>query len=73
MTTEPEGANAISDDEASRAGLSAEEFDRDWIRDHVAEERRGAALLGDIREAIFGAQDGLVSTLAVASTGTPMR
>jgi len=68
VTTEPEGSNAISDDEASRAGLSAEEFDREWIRDHVAEERRAAALLGDIREAIFGAQDGLVSTLAVAST-----
>jgi len=68
VTTDPGGGNAISDDEANRAGLSAEEFDRDWIRDHVAEERRAAALLGDIREAIFGAQDGLVSTLAVAST-----
>jgi VIT1/CCC1 family predicted Fe2+/Mn2+ transporter len=55
------------EDEANRAGLSAEEFDRDWIRDHVAEERRSAALLGDIREAIFGVQDGLVSTVAVAS------
>jgi vacuolar iron transporter family protein len=56
------------EDEASRAGLSAEEFDRNWIRDHVADERRQAARLGDIREAIFGAQDGLVSTVAVAST-----
>jgi vacuolar iron transporter family protein len=56
------------EDEASRAGLSAGEFDRDWIRAHVAEERRAAAFLGDIREAIFGAQDGLVSTVAVAST-----
>lgn len=54
-------------DEASRAGLEAEEFDRDWIQAHVAEERRSAALLGDIREAIFGVQDGLVSTVAVAS------
>ena len=34
---------------------------------HVAEERRSAAFLGDIREAIFGVQDGLVSTVAVAS------
>jgi VIT1/CCC1 family predicted Fe2+/Mn2+ transporter len=68
VTTDPEGGSAISDDEASRAGLSPEEFDRDWIRDHVADERRAAARLGDIREAIFGAQDGLVSTLAVAST-----
>src|SRR5438034_11643507 len=32
------------------------------------EERRRASLLGDVREAIFGAQDGLVSTLAVVST-----
>jgi vacuolar iron transporter family protein len=56
------------EDEASRAGLSAEEFDRDWIRTHVADERRAAAFLGDIREAIFGVQDGLVSTVAVAST-----
>ena len=48
--------------------MSAEEFDRAWIEAHVAEERREAAFLGDIREAIFGAQDGLVSTVAVAST-----
>src|SRR5947208_11942283 len=32
------------------------------------DERRRASLLGDVREAIFGAQDGLVSTLAVVST-----
>src|SRR5439155_19466655 len=31
-------------------------------------ERRRASVLGDVREAIFGAQDGLVSTLAVVST-----
>jgi vacuolar iron transporter family protein len=30
-------------------------------------ERQRASLLGDVREAIFGAQDGLVSTLAVVS------
>lgn len=30
-------------------------------------ERKRAGLLGDVREAIFGAQDGLVSTLAVVS------
>jgi vacuolar iron transporter family protein len=30
-------------------------------------ERERASLLGDVREAIFGAQDGLVSTLAVVS------
>jgi VIT1/CCC1 family predicted Fe2+/Mn2+ transporter len=31
-------------------------------------QRQRASLLGDVREAIFGAQDGLVSTLAVVST-----
>jgi VIT1/CCC1 family predicted Fe2+/Mn2+ transporter len=56
------------DREEVRAGRRAHEFDRAWIRDHVADERRSAALLGDIREAIFGIQDGLVSTVAVAST-----
>jgi len=56
------------DDEAARAGLAAHEFDRGWVRRHLAEERRSAALLGEVREAIFGAQDGLVSTLAVVST-----
>jgi VIT1/CCC1 family predicted Fe2+/Mn2+ transporter len=59
---------ATLDDDAARAAKRAEEFDRDWIEAHVAEERRTAARLGDIREAIFGAQDGLVSTVAVAST-----
>jgi len=56
------------DDEAARANLPAGQFDRGWIKQHLAEERRKASLLGEIREAIFGAQDGLVSTLAVAST-----
>ena len=53
--------------EDTRANLRAEEFDRNWIRGHVAEERRQAALLGDIREAIFGIQDGLVSTVGVVT------
>jgi VIT1/CCC1 family predicted Fe2+/Mn2+ transporter len=47
--------------------MAATEFDRAWVAGHVAEERRTAARLGDIREAIFGAQDGLVSTVAVVS------
>lgn len=41
----------------SRAALGA----------RLDQERRRASQLGDIREAIFGAQDGLVSTLAVVS------
>ncbi|HEY3208468.1 MAG TPA: VIT1/CCC1 transporter family protein, partial [Actinomycetota bacterium] len=46
----------------------AEGFDRATIGVRLDQERRRASLLGDIREAIFGAQDGLVSTLAVVST-----
>jgi len=43
-------------------------LDRDWLKSHLAEERRESDLLGEIREALFGMQDGIVSTLAVAST-----
>jgi vacuolar iron transporter family protein len=56
------------DDVAARANMPAADYDRAWVRDHLADERRKASLLGEIREAIFGAQDGLVSTLAVVST-----
>jgi VIT1/CCC1 family predicted Fe2+/Mn2+ transporter len=56
------------DDEEGRANLPADAFERAWLAGHLAEERRTASLLGEIREAIFGAQDGLVSTVAVAST-----
>lgn len=56
------------DDEEARASLPASAFDRTWLSRHLGEERRRASLLGEIREAIFGMQDGLVSTLAVAST-----
>jgi vacuolar iron transporter family protein len=59
---------AILDSEEARASLASHEFDRAWLAGHLAEERRRASLLGEIREAIFGAQDGLVSTLAVVST-----
>lgn len=43
-------------------------LDRDWLAAHLAEERRNADLLGEIREALFGAQDGIVSILTVVST-----
>jgi VIT1/CCC1 family predicted Fe2+/Mn2+ transporter len=58
---------AVLDDEQARAGLAPSEFDRDWLQRHLAEERRKASLLGEIREAVFGAQDGLVSTLAAVT------
>jgi VIT1/CCC1 family predicted Fe2+/Mn2+ transporter len=58
---------AIFEDEAARAHLAPHEFDRAWLAAHLADERRKASLLGEIREAIFGAQDGLVSTLAAVT------
>ncbi len=51
-----------------RASRPAGAFSDEWISEHLKVERRRSALLGEIREAIFGAQDGLVSTLAVVST-----
>ena len=47
---------------------SVADYPPDWIRAHIDEERRSVSLLGEIREMIFGAQDGLVSTLAVVAT-----
>ncbi len=39
-----------------------------WLRDHLARERREADLLSEAREAVFGAQDGVTSILAVVAT-----
>ncbi len=46
----------------------ASAYSRQWIADHLADERRASSLLGEVREVVFGAQDGLVSTLAVVAT-----
>jgi len=46
----------------------ARDFERAWLTRHITEERRTAGLLGEVREAVFGAQDGLISTLGVVST-----
>jgi VIT1/CCC1 family predicted Fe2+/Mn2+ transporter len=46
----------------------ASEYDPEWLKDHLAQERRQASVLSEIREAVFGAQDGLTSVLAVVST-----
>lgn len=54
--------------EGARSEMAAHEFDHEFLAAHLGDERRKAGLLGEIREAIFGAQDGLVSTLAVVST-----
>lgn len=41
--------------------------DKAWLRAHLEDERREADFLAEIREAIFGAQDGVTSILAVVS------
>jgi VIT1/CCC1 family predicted Fe2+/Mn2+ transporter len=56
---------AISDQQPA---VPATQYDTAWLRQHLAQERRAASLLGEIREAVFGAQDGLTSVLAVVST-----
>jgi vacuolar iron transporter family protein len=45
-----------------------EHYPVDWISDRIVEDRKQISLLGEIREIVFGAQDGLVSTLAVVAT-----
>jgi len=57
----------LMSDEHARAGMAADEFDREFLRAHLTDERRKASWLGEVREAIFGAQDGLVSTVAVVN------
>jgi vacuolar iron transporter family protein len=47
---------------------TAADYDQAWLANHIHSERREASLLSEIREAVFGAQDGLTSVLAVAST-----
>jgi vacuolar iron transporter family protein len=47
---------------------AADDYDPEWLKAHLAHERRSASVLSEVREAVFGAQDGLISTLAVVST-----
>jgi VIT1/CCC1 family predicted Fe2+/Mn2+ transporter len=58
---------ALIRDESARAGMAAHEFDDEFLRLHLEQERRTASLLGEVREVIFGAQDGLVSTVLLVS------
>src|SRR5205823_1278945 len=44
------------------------DYDPNWIKEHLDRERRSSSVLSEIREAVFGAQDGLTSVLAVVST-----
>src|SRR5207237_2538447 len=56
---------AISD---HHPAVPAAQYDSAWLRQHLSQERRAASLLSEIREAVFGTQDGLTSVLAVVST-----
>jgi vacuolar iron transporter family protein len=47
---------------------SARDYATADVSAHITEERRRISLLGEVREVVFGAQDGLVSTLAVVVT-----
>lgn len=47
---------------------SARDYPTEAVAQHIEEQRRAISLLGEIREIVFGAQDGLVSTLAVVAT-----
>src|SRR6056297_300994 len=47
---------------------SARDYPLEHIAAHIDEERRWVSVLGEFRELVFGAQDGLVSTLAVVAT-----
>ncbi len=58
---------ALLADEEARASMAATDFDAEFLEAHLTDERRKAALLGEIREAIFGAQDGLISTVAIVN------
>jgi predicted membrane protein (TIGR00267 family) len=52
----------------SEATRPAADYDPNWLKEHLDSERRSASVLSEIREAVFGAQDGLTSVLAVVST-----
>src|SRR5512140_3384903 len=52
----------------AREAVAANHLDREWLAKHLEDERREADTLGEIREAIFGAQDGVTSILIVVIT-----
>jgi len=62
------GTRESVDEERPAPSAPASAYPRAWIGEHLAVERRNSSLLGEIREIIFGAQDGLVSTVAVVAT-----
>src|SRR2546430_3331125 len=53
---------------AERVTDASEYLSKAWLAEHLREERREADLLSEVREAIFGAQDGVTSILTVVIT-----
>src|ERR1700694_369647 len=53
---------------AERVSEAPEYLSKAWLDDHLRQERREADLLSEVREAIFGAQDGVTSILTVVIT-----
>src|SRR3989454_10323708 len=53
---------------AEHATPAPDYLSKRWLAEHLSEERRDADLLSEVREAIFGAQDGVTSILAVVIT-----
>src|SRR3989442_390312 len=53
---------------AERATDAPDYLSKAWLAEHLREERREADLLSEVREAIFGAQDGVTSILTVVIT-----
>ena len=41
--------------------------DKAWLRAHLDDERKEADLLAEVREVVFGLQDGVTSILAVVT------
>lgn len=48
-------------------GSAADLYSREWIAEHLRKERAANTLRGEVRELIFGSQDGLVSILTVVA------
>jgi len=53
---------------AEQATPAPEYLSKAWLDDHLSQERKEADLLSEVREAIFGAQDGVTSILTVVIT-----
>src|SRR5207247_10247651 len=51
-----------------RATPATDYLSKRWLAEHLTDERRSADLLSEVREAIFGAQDGVTSILTVVIT-----